>query len=437
MLLDRFRNHLESLRLPAAPALAAVSGGPDSAALLDLLVRAGVPDRAPLTVVHVDHGIDPASGGAEELARRMAAAHGLAYQCIRLALGSAASETEARLARYEAIERARISVGADFVFLAHHADDQVETVLMRVLRGSGPAGLAGMAPRSGRFVRPLLPFRRAELAEYLVERDIGAWDDPANRETRHLRSWMRGELLPRLEGRLPDVRDRLLGVARQAARNRGAWSAVLEVLPGLDVAADGRAVSVAGPVLDAYDSALGAAVLIALGQRAGCTIGDAGAARVLRLVRSGTSGASVPLGRGWRAELAFGRLRIVAPPDAPDAPLELDVGASSQWGEWTIAARSDAAPAGHDRRTMSAWFSPAPLSVRALRPGDRILPIGGRGHRLLVRCFQDARIPRTRRASWPVFESNGVVVWVPGVSRSGALVPSAGSEALRVDVTHD
>jgi len=437
MLLDRFRAHLDEMQLPAAPALAAVSGGPDSVALLDLLVRAGVPSRAPLTVVHVDHGIDPSSGRAAELTQRLAAANGLPYECVRLALGAGLSETDARVARYAAIDRVRLARGAALVFLGHHADDQVETVLMRALRGSGPGGLAGIAPRVGPYVRPLLTYRRAELAEYLAGRDLATWTDPANRDPRHLRSWMREELLPRLESRLPDVRERLLDVARQAARNRRAWNAVLEVLPGLDTASDGAAFSVAASALAGYDSALGAAVLIALGQRAGCTIGDARAARVLRLVRSGRSGASLPLGGGWSAELAFGRLRLVPPAECPDAPMELESDGVSRWGRWTIATRTDIAPADHARVAMSAWFPAAALAVRSPRPGDRILPVKGAGHRLVVRCFQEARVPRSRRTSWPVVESNGVVVWVPGVSRSGALIPPVGSEAVRVDVSHD
>ena len=145
----------------------------------------------------------------------------------------------------------------------------------------------------------------------------------------------------------------------------------------------------------------------------------------------------MPLGRGWKAELAFDRLRLVPPSECAEAPLELDAGTVSRWGCWTISVRAEAAPHEHPRVAMSAWFPAGPLAVRALRPGDRISPVKGSGHRLLVRCFQEARVPRSRRAAWPIVESNGVVVWVPGVSRSGALIPTAGSEAVRVDVSHD
>ena len=86
---------------------------------------------------------------------------------------------------------------------------------------------------------------------------------------------------------------------------------------------------------------------------------------------------------------------------------------------------------------MTAWFPAGQLSVRAPVEGERMIPLGGRGRRLLVRCFQDARVPRARRASWPVLEAGGRAIWVPGVCRTDVLVPLPGSEALRVDVAYE
>ena len=86
---------------------------------------------------------------------------------------------------------------------------------------------------------------------------------------------------------------------------------------------------------------------------------------------------------------------------------------------------------------MTAWFDIEPLTVRAARPGDRILPLGGPGHRPVVRCFMDARVSKLARRAWPVVEAAGSVVWVPGVCRAESLLPPAGSEALRVEVTYE
>ncbi len=159
-LLDDFRRQLPTLHLPAGRALVAVSGGPDSVALLDLLHRTLDLHQLDLVVAHFDHGIHPASARVAEAVRALAASYRLAYEEGRGELGAAAGETLARASRYAWLETTRARLGAALVLTAHHADDQVETVLMRALRGSGPAGLAGMAVRRGTLVRPLLPFRR-------------------------------------------------------------------------------------------------------------------------------------------------------------------------------------------------------------------------------------------------------------------------------------
>ena len=117
-----------------------------------------------LIVAHLDHGIHPESASVAQQVRALAQSYQPSPVHIgHLTLGPGASETEARAERYAWLEALRSSVGAGMILTAHHADDQVETVLMRVLAGSGPAGLAGMATVRGEVVRPLLPFSRADL----------------------------------------------------------------------------------------------------------------------------------------------------------------------------------------------------------------------------------------------------------------------------------
>src|SRR3954470_1879254 len=193
---DRFREHLASLHLPAGKALVAVSGGPDSVAMLDLLVQARDVHGLHLVVGHLDHGIHPASGRVAEEVRALAQSYRVPVEVGSLNLGSSTGETEARASRYAWLETTRNRLGAALILTAHHADDQVETVLMRFLAGSGPAGLAGIAPVRGCLVRPLLPFRRVELTAYLRQRGLSAWVDPANADPRHLRSWIRTEVFP-------------------------------------------------------------------------------------------------------------------------------------------------------------------------------------------------------------------------------------------------
>ncbi|MFL5494351.1 MAG: tRNA lysidine(34) synthetase TilS, partial [Gemmatimonadales bacterium] len=383
-LLDQFRQHLVTLPLTEGRALVAVSGGPDSVVLLDLLRRSIDLHRLNLVVAHFDHGINPASAQVALAVKALAESRGFAFECGRGALGISAGETVARAARYAWLETVRVRQGARSVFTAHHADDQIETILMRLLAGSGPAGLAGMGSVSGTLIRPLLPFRREALARYARDAALTVWLDPANRDPQHLRSWVRCDLLPGLRNRLPAIDAALLRAGSQAARDRAAWDAVLELLPGLDPRSEDRGISVAGASLAGYDSALAETVLMAVARRVGCRLGPARAERLLALARRGASGAVFPLGGEWKAELAFGRLRLLRSPSgehlAPADAWALD-GESGEgaWGGWRIRWNRELAPESQARAALSAWFAPdplpaeaQPLAVRRWRPGEKV-----------------------------------------------------------------
>jgi tRNA(Ile)-lysidine synthase len=295
-----------------------------------------------------------------------------------------------------------------------------------------------MSLRHGRLVRPLLGIPREALLSHVTERGLPSWDDPANRDPRHQRSWIRTELLPFLRERVPDIDRRLVRLARQAARHRSAWDSLLE-REGLDLRRECDGVSVAASPLSNYDSAAVWALLGALGRRAGCHVGPVRAARIERLLAGGRSGAVVQLGNGCAAELSFGRLRLFREPVPAGARFEVPIeGASgaNQAGSWRLAWRTEPAPQRLERRSTASWFSPGKYVVRPWKPGDRILPLGGSGRRLVVRCMQDAHVARHRRAGWPVVEHGGTIVWVPGVSRSDHAIPAAGEPALRIDADH-
>ena len=433
--LDSFRRHLATLPLPTGRALVAVSGGPDSVTLIDLLSRTSDLHALELIVAHFDHGIHPESarvaGRVGELARGL----GLACEQGRGALGPHATETAAREARYAFLETARLRTNAGAIFLGHHADDQAETVLMRVLAGSGPAGLAGMEAVNGVLFRPLLPFTRADLAQYARERALPTSLDPANSDPRHQRVWLRSQVIPALRERIPDVSSVLHRVARQARRDRLAWNAVLNLLPGLDVTPGSDGISVAGDFLRGYDSALSEAVILAVARRAGCPLGPVRASRVLALLDRGISGSQLPLSRGWRAELSFGRLHLARSRTViPNGELVIEGDRGEGiWGHWRLRWSRAPAPEGQERVGLTAWFTPESLTVRGWEAGEKVRPLSGTGRRLVVKCFQEARVPRGRRQSWPVVAGAREVVWIPGVCRSDALIPPGGTEALRVD----
>lgn len=412
--------------------LVAVSGGTDSVALLSLVTSLG-PARGIVPVaVHVDHGIQPEAAQACALVERLAGRLGVLLVVRRLALGAAATETEARRARYEVLEQVRVEQGAHGVMTAHHADDQVETVLLRLVRGTGPAGLAAMAPASGRVIRPLLGVARSELLRFAADLGLETWEDPSNRDPKHLRNWVRGEVLPLLRGRLPDIDARLADVARQAGDQRAAWDALLDRLPGLDLQEDGAPSVAVAPWLTG-DPVLARQLLMAIGRRAGCRVSAEAAGRVLKVVAAGVSGRRAELGGGWSAELSFGRVVLGRPDAAPEASLLAGPDGHLRWDGWDLSWRPGRAES-LSRQAFVSWFSEGPLEVGPPAPGDRIMPLGFDGRRPLVRLFQEARVARGEREHWPVFRRGGQVVWVPGVCRSALALPEGERATLEVRV---
>ncbi|MGZ4736165.1 MAG: tRNA lysidine(34) synthetase TilS [Acidimicrobiia bacterium] len=186
-----------------APVVVACSGGPDSLALLVLGAEAGLDPIA----VHVDHGLRPESAAEADVVRDAAHRLGVDVRCVQVDVGLGGNlEARARDARYSALETVRAELGATAVLVAHTADDQAETVLLNLLRGSGARGLAGMPVRRGHVVRPLLGVRRADVHAVCAERGLSPVVDPSNDDRVHRRNWVRLDALPALcEGARRDL----------------------------------------------------------------------------------------------------------------------------------------------------------------------------------------------------------------------------------------
>ncbi|WP_395245731.1 tRNA lysidine(34) synthetase TilS [Agromyces sp. MMS24-K17] len=213
-------------------ALVALSGGADSLAL-----AAGVAFEAPRAgwragAVIVDHGLQDASAEVADRAAAQARALGLDPVLVRrvdvVAEGDG-PEASARAARYAALDAAAAETGAEVVLLAHTLDDQAETVLLGLARGSGGASLAGMAPRAGRYARPLLGIRRAETRQACAEAGLDPWDDPHNVDPAYARVRVRERVLPLLEAELgPGVAEALARTAEQLREDEDAFRDQIE-----------------------------------------------------------------------------------------------------------------------------------------------------------------------------------------------------------------
>ncbi len=329
--------------------------------------------------------------------------------------------------------------GAKYIVTAHHEDDQVETIVLRTLRGSAPAGLAGIAARArGGLVRPLLPFTRRELLAHVTERGLPVYDDPANRDPRHLRSWVRATLLPLLNERLgPRLRGDLLEQGRHAASDRRAWDRMLDLVPDLALTVQGECFTVARTSVCGYDNALSVALLRAAARRVGLLLGPTRARRLVALARR-PSGRRLSLGDTWSAEVAFDQLRVSREVGPVNCALErfwpTGERGSARFGEFEITWSPASAPARIERATWTTWLDSAAWEVRRPARGDALVPLGGVGHRPLRRLLMEARVPRSERPRYPVVSRGATILWVPGICRGAEGVPAPGTRAVRLDV---
>ena len=434
--------HIRENRLFRTPgeALVAVSGGADSVALLDVLHEIGHELGLKVVVAHVDHGIQSDSPTVRRSVAALAETYRLPFEAIELQLGPEATETEARRARYAWLREVQKRRGAKYIVTAHHEDDQVETILLRGLRGSAPAGLAGIAGRGrGGLLRPLLPFTRSQLLAHVTARGLPVYDDPANRDPRHLRSWVRTTLLPLLNERLgPRLRSDVLAQGRHAASDRRAWDRMLDLVPDLGLRLEGSSFAVARASVCGYDNALSVAFLRAAARRVGLVLGPTRAQRLVALAQR-PSGRRLPLGDGWSAEVAFDQLRV-----GRDAIPAIDCALERIWptgergmalfGEFSIAWSPASAPAQIERATWTTWLDSAAWEVRRPVRGDALVPLGGVGHRPLRRLLMEARVPRSARPRYPVVSRGATILWVPGICRGAEGVPAPGTRAVRLDV---
>ena len=227
----RMAEGLERTGVVGAPMLVAVSGGPDSTALfllaLALKQRRRVPGVGRLVLGHVDHGLREESVEEARMVRSLAAATGIPFEHRRLTWseGASVSSEEARDARWDALHEMAIAHEATVILAGHHADDQAETALLRLARGTGLAGLAGIPEArsiDGRvtIVRPLLDVRRIEIESFIRGCGVPVIDDPSNRRMDRARGRVRGEVLPALEAIHPGAGGRIAATAREAIELR-------------------------------------------------------------------------------------------------------------------------------------------------------------------------------------------------------------------------
>jgi len=442
---------------PGASLVVAVSGGCDSVGLLYVLRPMAASRGWRLTVAHLDHGIRGAEGRADvafvrSLARRwsLPVRVGRANVPLLARRRRQSLEAAAREVRYDFLSRVARRAGAYAILTAHTADDQAETVVMNLCRGSGLAGLAGIPHEAGwrgvRIVRPLLAVSRRDLEASLRGAGVAWREDTSNADLRHTRNRVRHVVLPMLERTLnPSVRRalcRLADICRAETETRASDDArALDALAGQGIGlsvswlrALGRAerrrvlrLWLARSGLPGATLRLVSHVEALAARQAGSAEIHAGGGRVVRRVYGRVRVTGTDAGCAFRKRLEPKGVTRVVPPG-----LRVQVGRicgavktrPAMPGALPAVCTLDAKRIG--RRTL--W-------MRSWKPGDRIRPFGMNGSRKVQDILTDAKVPREARWRVPLVECDGEVVWIPGyrVSRDWA-VPSGAAPSVRIAV---
>jgi tRNA(Ile)-lysidine synthase len=460
---------------------AGVSGGADSVALLRVLEELRGRLGFGLSVLHFNHQLRGAESDADErFVETLAAERGFEYLAGRGDVAAEARargwniEDAARRMRYAFFESAVRAGQVTHVAVGHTADDQAETVLARLIRGTGPSGLAAIYPVKGHVVRPLLEVRQGELREYL-EQSGQAWrEDASNLDTSRLRARLRHKVLPAIENELqPAVVDHLSRLAQMAREDESFWAAlVAERLGALAAQEEGRIGIRREDLLSPIPWAgakPGSAAQTALTKRLVRGLAEEleggrlqltaqHVDQVVHLAAESSSGRRTEL-PGIVAERAFDWIWFASANSARDAGRKApkwDGSGSAVSGpvpgetkefsysvqlpaagetvsvavpeigkcfrlkviDWPVLARDTSKQVYLDRDSLQS-----PVLLRNWRPGDSFRPTGRRNVRKLKQLLRSGRVVVRDRAGWPVLTSGGSLVWSRGFPVAADFAP--------------
>ncbi|MFC5406839.1 tRNA lysidine(34) synthetase TilS [Cohnella soli] len=445
--------------------VAAVSGGPDSMALLSLLKT--MSEAMPLTIIvaHANHQFRGAESDAEaELVARVAQEWGMIFESIELGMPDYLEESgenlqsASRERRYAFLEEIARKHGCDFLVTGHHADDQAETVLMRMIRGTAVSGLAGIYPRrivhGLERIRPLLRITKCELLEYCKRNGVPYAVDSSNADRHYFRNAVRHDLIPELERYNPRFKESLVRLAESAQADddymeHRAMEAFREgVRPsgqgfrlerrwfrGLHVALQRRLIKL---ILNCSSTPRQMLDFLRMEE-----IAKAMTQPLPTTIR-------LDLGDGWVLRREYEE-SYIGPEQSASMPFhfayavtldvdELLIGETG--GRFELRLHQGSVP-GSTSNPNEALFDygelAMPLTVRNRLPGDLMQPYGLNGTKKVQDMFVDAKVPRALRDFVPIVtDRDGRILWIPGLRRSGhALVTAATAFTLRIAYAED
>lgn len=438
--------------------LACVSGGPDSVCMLDLLHALSKSLGFTLSVAHFNHLLRGGeSDGDEEFVRDLAASLKLPFTTGSADVAAWGKERgmskpeAARILRYRFFDEEARRLNAGKIALAHHADDQAETVLIRLLRGAGARGLSGILPlRQDRYIRPLLFAGKKEIIAFLSEKNVHFREDRSNRIPDSLRNKIRLELMPKLEEQFnPSIADALCRTAEILREEDDFLDRYVEevFLSCLAEAQGKEKVIFRRPALKGLHPAIQRRVVRMGVERLQSNLMRFSYSHLedaLELLERGSVGKSLNWPGGLRVLFSYETISITR-----EAARKKDAGKVQSLlpvpGEIIFLGRriiTELAEAkdwgkGADEEGTVAWMDIAkvspPFLVRTRRDGDRFQPLGMASKKKLKDFFMDRKVPAEKRDDIPLVLSEGEIVWVGGMGISDRVKISSGAvKAIKV-----
>lgn len=438
-------SHLVS---PGDRVLVALSGGPDSVALLHLFHAVSERLGLCLFAAHLDHGIRPESAEDAAFVTKKCASLGIPLWMERRNIPEIARMHRQGLEEAGREQRMDFLLGiaqrqrCNVIALGHHRADQAETFLHRLMRGSGLSGLAAMRLRRGPFIRPLLSFSREQILDFLNEKQLDFLEDASNRERHYTRNRIRLDLLPLMREFNPRVEEGIAALCSKIGLEEEYWEEeVTKALDNLRFSESQSEAWLSRSRLLALHPALRARVLRrALGDIRGQLAGICALHldSVDELLLSGPSQGEVHLPGAWVAR-RYDRLWLRSTPPDPLEPWSFSIEGPGEWAlvdgrlirvvilEHPLGENENSVEFDYDRISF-------PLTIRTFSPGDRFNPQGGAGSGKLKKFFIDAKIDRETRQTVPLVVGEEIM-WVVGIRRcAGKHANAVSRRVLRMEV---
>ncbi len=440
MLFERFKKYVakKELAIKGETIVLAVSGGPDSLCLLHLFNRLASEDNFNLIVAHLNHGLRPEAAVEEAGVAALAERLNLPFTAKRINIRSykkkfgLSEEAAGRRARYRFLLQVARSFQADAIALGHHRDDQAETVLLNLLRGTGIDGLSGMFPlrrlNGVKLIRPLLDFKRCEIESYCLEQGLKPYTDSSNLEINYTRNKIRLELIPHLEERYnPQIREALAGLAELAGEDRRYFEQQARKRAAELAEITGEQIFLDSSAINALPRAISSRVLRLLLRRYRTRqeLGRVHLSQLLKLAKEGKIGARLDLPGGLRAYrvkdgLILARNKDLKPEKIGEQELVIP-GLTALPGGQAISARLarkddlDWPPQPSSAYLDFASIPPGRIVIRSRKPGDRFHPQGATGSKKLKSFLIDQKVDQMMRDTLPLVTVGSAIIWVAGL----------------------